>query len=126
MFGIGHQPVAQGPIHDFGCHHMIPRLQSQKHTRGRRHAGGKQQAGFRLFPHGNDGLGLAHGFIVGAAIDKARGIAIVGIADKGCRDMDGRHDAFGLGIYFAHGLRGQRAFAIAHLVLLLCHVFLTH
>jgi hypothetical protein len=89
---------------------VIAGIERLEHGGRRRHAGGKQQRpGLGLFQHGQNGLRLAHGGIVGTAVDIARGISIVLVTDIGGRHMDRQHHGFRDRIHMAQSLSGQAA-----------------
>ncbi len=86
------QPAAQGPIHHLRRDDMIAWGECQEHRRGRGHAGREEQRFLApLESRQQIGRHLVSG-VVGARIDPAMAILIIGIAQIRGRGMDRRHD----------------------------------
>ena len=69
----------------------------------------KSSASGRVLEHGEDALGLPHRGVVGPAVDEARRIGVVLVADEGRGEMDRRHDRLGDGLDRPHRLDGEAA-----------------
>ena len=104
-----HQPVAQAPVADLRREHVAARRQREHHAGRGRHAGAEQQRLVRAFERGDHGFGLAHGRVVGTAVDVAGAVLVVGIADVGGRDVHRQRDRLGRGLDRAQRLRRDGA-----------------
>ncbi len=106
---FAHEPGAQRPVHALGRDHMSSRSKAQEKRDRRRHAGAIDERRRGALERPDHRLRLAHGLVVGTAIDVAAAIEIVGVALEGGRDMDRRHDGAGALIDTAQGLGGEGA-----------------
>jgi hypothetical protein len=88
---------------------MGARSEAQEEGDCRRHARAQDERRRRAFERSDQSLGLANGFVVGAAIRIAAAIEVVGIALEGGGEMDRRHDRAGAFVDGPQGLSGQRA-----------------
>ena len=87
------EPVAQRPVHHASARrHARPAPRLRNSAIGRRHAGAEHERRGRALERADHGFGLAHGRVVGAAVDVAAAIGVVGVAHEGRRDVDRRHD----------------------------------
>ena len=101
------QPGAEAPIHHPRGDDMGRLFQREKDRRRRRHAGGEGHRLGRAFQRRHQCLDLLHRGVVGAAVDVAAAIAVVGVAQVGRRHVDGGDQRLGDGVAGAHRLRQQ-------------------
>ena len=88
---------------------MGARSEAQEERDRRRHARAEDERSGCALERADDRLGLAYGFIVGAAVGIAAAIKVVGIALEGRGEVDRRHDRTGAFVDRPQGLSGQRA-----------------
>ena len=89
------EPIAQGPIHHAGRDHMGARSKAEEERDRRRHARAEHERRGRAFERPDHRLRFAHRLVVGAAVDVAAAIEIVGVALEGRGEMDRRDDGAG-------------------------------
>ena len=107
--GIGHEPVAQRPVHDLGRHHVVARRERKEQSGRSRHAGAEDHRRLRALERRDQRFGFAHRAVVGPAVDVAAAVLIVRVADISGRDVDRRHNGARRIVDAAERLRGQRA-----------------
>ena len=88
---------------------MSARSEAEEERDRRRHAGAEHERRGRAFERPDHRLGLAHRLVVGAAVNIAAAIEVVGVALEGRGEMDRRHDGAGLLVDAPQRLGGKRA-----------------
>ena len=107
--GLGGEPAAQRPVHHPRRDDVVAGVERLEYRGRGRHAGGEEQRLGPVLEHGEDALGLPHRGVVGPAVDEARRIGVVLVADEGRGEMDRRHDRLGDGLDRPHRLDGEAA-----------------
>ena len=92
-----------------GRDHMGAGTKAQEERDRRRHARAEHERRRRAFERPDHRLGLAHRLVVGAAVDVAAAIEIVGVALEGRGEMDWRDDGAGALVDAPQSLGGERA-----------------
>ena len=86
---------------------MVARRQGLKDGGGRSHARGKKRRLRAMFQACQHGLGLIKSGVVGAGVNAPAAVLVVGVANVGRGDVNGRHHGARLFVNPAQGLGGN-------------------
>jgi hypothetical protein len=86
---------------------VIPGLKRLEHRRRSGHPAGEQHGLVAVLEFGDERFGLVEGGVLVARVHPAGAVAVVGVAQEGAREVDGRADRAGGFVDPPQSLRGE-------------------